>query len=539
MLIRSFFLFLLFFPLAAWSQGGIVPLHSPTSDRAERLFLRTGQTGNLHAEIKGYSQVDLARYAADMERQSDSSGWSDADRADIRYIQERCGTPKRLFSGHQEKLDWRIYPMLQINVGKETGTTDATIWSQQLGAGAEVSWNHRFYLSANITEHREALPTYVNRWTDIYGAVPGAPSYKTYRSGLWGTETTRRYALPSMVLGIQATRHIGVETGYGNVFVGQGYRSVLMSDMPAPAWFVKINTRIWKFHYQNLFARLAPGKWVDPNVDPRKKYIAAHYLSLQLTPRWTVGLFETTTLGRNQHFELQYLNPVILYRSVEGIIGSPDNVLVGLHTHFNWRKRWQLYGQFALDEFVFKEILARDGWWANKFAWQTGIRHLNIFGVEHLDVQAEWNGARPYMWSHYDTINSYSHGGQPLAHTLGSNFKEWVFLVQWQPSRRWNVALRLLAIQQSDDPDGENYGSNILKSYLTRVADYGNVIGQGIGSRVWRAGASASYEISSDIFWDFNVLLRNKDSENSALDLKNTIFSTGVRWNVWNNHRDF
>ena len=52
-----------------------------------------------------------------------------------------------------------------------------------------------------------------------------------------------------------------------------------------------------------------------------KKYMASHTLQVHLFPKLTVGIFETVLFHRKDHFEFQYLNPVILYRSVEGAIG--------------------------------------------------------------------------------------------------------------------------------------------------------------------------------------------------------------------------
>ena len=81
-----------------------------------------------------------------------------------------------------------------------------------------------------------------------------------------------------------------------------------------------------------------------------------HHLSYNVTPNFNFGIFESVIASRKQQFELQYLNPIIFYRSVEHSLGSPDNVILGANFKWNIAKKCQIYGQLVLDEFYFKEI---------------------------------------------------------------------------------------------------------------------------------------------------------------------------------------
>ena len=89
------------------------------------------------------------------------------------------------------------------------------------------------------------------------------------------------------------------------------------------------------------------------------KFMAAHHLSINIGKRLSVGLFEAVVLNRDDGFELGYLNPVILYRTVEGNVGSPDNVLIGLTSSYHLPFRTEVYGQFILDEFVYDELFVK------------------------------------------------------------------------------------------------------------------------------------------------------------------------------------
>jgi hypothetical protein len=218
-----------------------------------------------------------------------------------------------------------------------------------------------------------------------------------------------------------------------------------------------------------------------------KKYAAIHYLNFKATPRLAFGFFEATIFNRSRQFELQYLNPVVFYRTVEGMIGSPDNVMLGLDGRWNLLKRFQLYGQLILDELVTDKVFSRTGWWGNKWGLQAGIKYFNAFGLEHFDLQIEHNRARPFTYAHSDPANSYTHYNQPLAHPLGSNFKESLFLVNWQPLTRLSVQARVIHINLGENTPTQNWGSNPLLDYNTKVQDYNNSIGQGVapGSICW------------------------------------------------------
>src|SRR5690606_13863102 len=139
-------------------------------------------------------------------------------------------------------------------------------------------------------------------------------------------------------------------------FYGDGIRSVVLSDFSAAYPFFRINTKIWKLNYQNLYVELTPQfrKGGGDNRLPRK-YAVIHSLSANVTKWLNFGLFETVTFSRKDRFEFGYMNPIILYRSVERAFGSPDNVNLGVNFKAIAAKRLQFYGQFLLDEFTAKE----------------------------------------------------------------------------------------------------------------------------------------------------------------------------------------
>jgi hypothetical protein len=271
-----------------------------------------------------------------------------------------------------------------------------------------------------------------------------------------------------------------------------------------------------------------------------KRFAAQHYLNYNITRNLSVGFMETVVFNRSRQMEWQYLNPVIFYRTVEASLGSPDNVLLGFDIRYNFLKRFQVYGQLLLDEFYSRAIINPEerGWWGNKFGRQLGLKYINVANVDHLDLQLEWNSVRPYTYSHFDSLNSWTHFRQPMAHPLGANFRELIAIARYRPMPALQVEARYLWMDYGED-DNRNWGGNPLFSYTRRTNDYGNFIGQGVASKTRILGLDLSWQLYHNMFLDLRMLLRRQNSANDARDLDTTLWGVGFRANCWKPNHDF
>jgi hypothetical protein len=330
---------------------------------------------------------------------------------------------------------------------------------------------------------------------------------------------------------------VNIQLGHDRNFIGNGYRSLILADYAAPNLFLKLNTKVWKFHYMNLFSEYIPYFEFRDQLFPRK-YSAFHHLSLDILPNLNLGLFESVVFARRRgHFELQYLNPFIFYRAVEQYIGSEDNALIGADFKWNIRGRAQLYGQVALDEFLLSNIRARTGWWANKQAGQLGLKLVDVAGIPNLDVQGEFNAIRPYMYQHNDPTTSYQHYQQPLAHPIGANLFEWVGIVRYQPLGRLNLTGKAILTTYGSDTLSSNYGSNVLLSYLDQnqgliVNEFGNHIGQGIRTNLLHLDLTASWQLRHNMFLDLKQIIRRRTAALDQFNDNTAFTSLSFRWNI-------
>jgi hypothetical protein len=98
--------------------------------------------------------------------------------------------------------------------------------------------------------------------------------------------------------------------------------------------------------------------------------------------------------------------------------------VLGADIKWNFLNRFSLYGQLVLDEFTKDKMFGRTKDWANKWAYQLGLKYINVAGINNLDAQFEINQVRPYVYQHRYKSQNWIHYNQSLAHPLGANFRE-------------------------------------------------------------------------------------------------------------------
>lgn len=425
-----------------------------------------------------------------------------------------------------------LNPVFQYVQGVESGY-NKSIYLNSKGLTARGMIGRKIGFSTYLTDNQERGPRFFQQQVKQYRAVPGVGFYKPFKTDGYDYFDARGY------ITFNAAKAIDIQFGYDKNFIGNGYRSLFLSDWGNSNLFLKINTRIWKINYQNIFMELFPQfkKNGDSLLD--RKYAAMHHLSMNVTKWLNVGLFEGVIFGRKNHFDFQYLNPIIFYRHIEGTVGSPDNAVAGLDVKANIAHRAQIYGQLLLDEFVLSKIKNDPTSWVNKWGIQLGVKYVDAFGVPNLDIQLETNRVRPFTYTHNDTIANYTHYNQPLAHPLGANFQEFIGIVRYQPAPKWNVYLQAIYYYKGLDSAGINFGGNIFLDYTTRSMNDGYKIGSGDKAKVLNTFLQVSYEVKENIFFEISGQYRNYKTITNPTAINTTLVTAGVRINTFTRRYDY
>lgn len=445
-------------------------------------------------------------------------------------------TPANLYEVHVTDFDLFLNPVVQYVVSKEKNN-EQNLFLNTRGLTVRGRIADKIGFSAYLTDNQERDPAYVQEWIQDRRAVPGAGFYKDFKDpGGYDYFDARGHFT------FNVTKYIDVAFGYDKNFIGNGYRSLFLSDFSSSGLFLKLNTRIWRINYQNLFMELqnADNRIGDKPVN--KKYAAFHHLDVNITKWLNIGLFEGVMFGRPNHFDFSYLNPIIFYRSVEQQNGSFDNSVAGLDFKANVAKRFQFYGQFLLDEFKLSEIRAGNGWWGNKFGIQAGAKYIDAFGIKNLDLQLEHNRVRPFTYSHFDSVSNYTHYNQPLAHPLMANFQELIGIARYQPAPKMLIEAKAIIYQQGRDSSAESFGSNIflINQAPYRKREFGYDIGSGLKTNIMYASLLLSYEIKQNLFLELFGVYRKQETKTPPITSENTtVVSFGVRWNMHRREYDF
>ena len=415
------------------------------------------------------------------------------------------------------------------------------------GLGSRLNFTTTFY------ESQGRFADYYNNYANSIkpsggnpAIIPGIGIAKQFKTDSYD------FPLADANISYNAAKFLDLQLGYGKNFIGDGYRSLFLSDGASPYPFFKINANFWKLKYSVEYMWL---KDVRPEVTVDKtyatKYAVNHYLSWNVSNRLNLGFFEsviwTNTNGRG--FDANFVNPIVFYRAVEFSSSSRSgNALLGLTYKYKWNNHLNFYGQFLVDEFSASDVAAGDGSWKNKLGYQLGAKYYNAFKVDDLTLQLEFNHVRPYVYSHSEPVTNYAHNNQSLGHQWGGNFQELVLLGYYNKGRFYSNAKFTLGTRGFDfdtPEDGFNYGQNIYKDYDdNRPYDKGVKVGQGNKTSVFISEVQVGYLVNPATNFKFfgNFLYRNFDpTANTATVFKNetTWFSVGFRSDVFNWYFDY
>jgi len=444
-----------------------------------------------------------------------------------------------------------IDPIFDFEIGKDTEADFSTTYNNTRGISIQGGLGKKFNFYTSIFESQGRFPQYYNQYAEsirAYGSdpaiIPGRGIAKSFK------EDSYDYPVAEAYLSYAPAKVVNLQFGHGKNFLGDGYRSLFLSDVASPAPFFKINTKFWKIKYTNTWMWLRDVR-EETQVDGAylSKYMATHFLSWNVTKRLNIGLFESVIWYKNDNrgFDVNYLNPIIFYRAIEFETGqSAGNALVGISSKYKWNDNINLYGQFIIDEFSLDHVTGGEKSWKNKYGYQIGLKYFNAFKLKNLALQAEYNRVRPYTYSHKTIQLNYGHNNQSMAHLWGANFSELILIGRYN-YMRWfaemKVVLGTRGLDFNDGVDDFSYGGDIFRSYSDRPSNTGVNVAQGNETNTFYTNLQAGYLINpaTNLKLFAEITFRNFDpeAENLTTFKSNTAwFNIGLRTDLFNWHFD-
>ncbi len=500
---------------------------------------------NNHTASKPYSYAEVSKYYNLKEinqslKKKVSSWWA-----------------RKLWNENTVEIQGEDYwftlnPILDLQVGKASKTDASYTYVNTRGINFRGGLGKKLNFSTTVFESQGRFAGYYNRYIEFLQPSDGVPIVPGI--GIAKDFKTDAYDFPSAEANLTFTpsKNIDMQLGYGRNFIGDGYRSLLESDGASPYPYFKLNTNFWKIKYTNTYMWL---KDVRPEVTLERtyatKFMANHYLSWNVSNKLNLGFFESViwTNTNDRGFDVNFVNPIIFYRSVEFASSARSgNAVLGLTFKYKWDNQINFYGQFILDEFSLGDVKEGDNSWKNKYGYQLGVKYYNAFKVENLLLQLEYNHVRPYVYSHSMPITNYGHNNQSLGHQWGGNFRELIGIARYHKGRYFadaKITMGTRGLDFDTTEDSFNYGGNIYKDYdEQRPFDSGVKVGQGNKTAIFIADMQAGYLVnpSTNLKLFGSFIHRNFNPSKNTLETfkeSTSWLSLGLRADVFNWYFDY
>ena len=467
---------------------------------------------------------------------------------------------KKLFYEHFFIItgeDYKVIasPLVNFSNGVELIESKSTFINSR-GYIVEGILGNSISFSTSFLENQSVFPNYLDSYIRNNKIVPGQGFARSFK------ENGFDYAMSSGHVTYTPSSMFAIQFGHGKNFIGDGYRSLLLSDNTFNYPYLRVQTNFWKIQYTNLYAELMDINYFETNsldnwdqMGYPKKYLSSHYLSVNISSKIKISLFESV-IWRTNHapgsngFDINYLNPIALLRPIEFSLNSPDNVLVGLNASYTLSSAY-LYGQLILDEFSVDYLSSKNSW-ANKYGYQIGYKIFNPIDINRLTIQLEFNHVRPYTYAHNNPSQNYAHYNQPLAHPLGANFSELLFMADYK-WKRFVIDAKLISAkyggQISDSPI--SYGSdlymttgnfaqeaNLINIGTGRPSDNGIEMFQGNLTTIKSGSFNFAYIINPLTNLKINLGVTFRSFNDDYKNLETKFINFGIKSDLFNNYYD-
>jgi len=319
------------------------------------------------------------------------------------------------------KNDFNLYvnPLFYIEMGKiQDENKNNYINTRAIEIKGDIGKKLSFYSS--FRENQAKFRSYIHDWSFNRLVVPGQGAIKKNFNDL----SLLDFSSASAYLSYTPYKWLNIQIGQDKNFIGEGYRSLLLSENSSNYPFAKFSFTYKSLKYVTMFTEFRDFA-VAYFYYHTKKHGAFNYLSYNYNDRFEIGLFEgviyqttDTTAGYYNKFNTDYFVPIIGVRTVVNGFASNNNVLAGINLKAKITNFIQTYGQLAIDN-------PTNG----KLAFQGGLKVFDLLYEKlenhNLYFQAEYNLAMPRTYSHENIkYQTWSHYNQELAHPAGSDFKE-------------------------------------------------------------------------------------------------------------------
>ncbi|MDF1547608.1 MAG: hypothetical protein P1P88_07285, partial [Bacteroidales bacterium] len=435
-----------------------------------------------------------------------------------------------------ENFILKINPLFNLTYSRDR-EAEQTAFNNTRGIEIKGSIGTKFLFYSAFYENQARFEPYIN--SEILNSLvaPGQGAVKILENNKFDFSRATGY------LSYSPVSNLNIQAGHSKHFIGEGYRSLLLSDNSFNYPFLKISATYGKLKYTVLWNQYQSFNGAYYNYHQRK-YGAINYLSWVPKPGYEIALFESVmwpgnTAENNNNFNLNYFNPLLFSRSLIYGLNNEKNILLGINTKIRIYQFAQFFGQLALDN------LDRENVSGNNYAFQVGIKHFDLFHEklknQTMFFHAEFNFITPYTYSWEDPLQSYTHYNQSLTHPSGTGLKEILVTTKYN-FKDLVLVLRGSYLENSIDTMATNFGSNpFLPSELIDgvISNIGNKPGQGIKNELIHFYSELSFCINPATNMKLFLGAHYRKSMNTINKNESMFYTIGIKTDLNNYYYDF
>ncbi len=426
-----------------------------------------------------------------------------------------------------------------LQVGREFSQPTTTFLNTRgYQLGGTISSNFFFYTSG--FENQGRFANYETNYINTVGMIPGEAYDKSYG------KTTKDWSGVTSLIGYAPSKGITIVLGEDKTFIGDGYRSVLLSDYasayPLLRFTANLGTHVqymamWSYmEDQNAIKFNAYGNNQFDNN--RRKWGVFHYIDWNITNRASIGFFnaliaeEANDQGQSHGFDVNYIDPVLFASSLGPAKPAPDHTLIGFNGKYKVLDKTTVYGQLLFDQASSPDNNS------SRSAWQLGFRGSDLFTVSKLNYLFEYNTSKPYTYSNQYPIVNYAELSEPLADPLGANYKEFVGILNYSIGR-FDLQGQLNYAKYGLNTVGVNYGKDITLADNVNLPPTIGTTGQGLATSLKYAEGTVSYLLNPKYNLRIEVGGLVRQELNSVSDTKTVLLTLGLRSTFRDLYHDF
>lgn len=270
--------------------------------------------------------------------------------------------------------------------------------------------NQSVYFFTSFYENQAFFPQFLSRYVQANDVVPGNGRVKPFKTDGFD------YSMASAMISFDLFEKLNVQFGHHKNFIGDGYRSLFLSDNAFNYPHLKLSylSTNGRWLYQSIYASLINLNRLPATTSSEaqfeRKAGTFHFLNY-LPSNWlSIGLFEgviwqTREAEGTLPFNANILNPILFFNSsVNGFDTHRTQNQLGLNLKVKPFNNNVVYAQYLVGGFG----VAQQG-------YQVGWKWYNALGIKNLDFQAEFNevnqalgqGVAPESYAHYQHSLSF------------------------------------------------------------------------------------------------------------------------------------